>query len=125
MSAAKRRSDVPVMQPADSMSDLFNGALLDSSVSDQMSLINFDETDYDLVGALAEWGTNMALPNFDSSQSTPISSQETSHSPFVVLDSSQSSDEGSICYGMVSDHRICLSDLSDLGHDSPAIVAQR
>ena len=121
------------MQPADSLSDLFSGILLDSSVSNQMSLINLDEKYYDLDSELAQWGNNIALPNFDSSQSTPISSQETSHSPFVTPDSSQSTaesitsvaDEETICYGMVSGHCICLSDLFDLGHDSPAIAARR
>ena len=98
-----------------------------------MSLINLDETDYDLTSELAQWENHMALPNFDSSQSTPISSQETSHSSSVAPDSSQSraesatlvADEGTICYGMVSSHSICHPDPSDVGNDSPAIDAQR
>ncbi|RYP44409.1 hypothetical protein DL768_009111 [Monosporascus sp. mg162] len=103
-------SDVPVMQPADSLPDLFSGILLDPSVSNQMSLMDLDETNYNLDGALAEWGENMASPNsFDSSQLTPISSQETSHSPSLAPESSQSraesatsaEDEETICYGML------------------------
>jgi hypothetical protein len=121
------------MQPANSLPDLFSGILLDPSVGNQMSLINLDETNYNLASALTEWGNNMALPDFYPSQSTPISFQETSHSPSVAPDSIQSTaepvtstdDEETICYGMVSDHHIGLSDLSDLGRDSPALAAQR
>ncbi|RYP37143.1 hypothetical protein DL767_003097 [Monosporascus sp. MG133] len=103
-------SDVPVMQPADSLPDLFSGILCDASVSNQMSLMNLDETNYNLDGALAEWGESMASPNsFDSSQLTPISSRETSHSPSLAPESNQSraesatsaEDEETICYGML------------------------
>ena len=108
--------NVPVMQPADSLPELFSGILLHPTVGNQMSLINLDETDYNLASALTEWGNNMALPNF-------YPSQETSHSPSVAPDSIQSiaesvtstDDEETICYGMVSDHHIGLTDLSDLG----------
>ena len=121
------------MQPADSLPDLFSGILLDPSISNQMSLTNFDDTDYNLASALTEWENNLALPNLDSSQLTPISSQEISHSPSVAPESSQSRAESAasadgeetVCYGMVSGYCIRLSDLSDLGHDSPALAAQR
>ncbi|RYO92417.1 hypothetical protein DL762_001697 [Monosporascus cannonballus] len=103
-------SDVPVMQPANSVPDLFSGILLDPSVSNQMSLMNLDEANYNLAGALAEWGEDMASPNsFDSFKLTPISSQETSHSPSLAPESSRSraesatsaEDEETICYGML------------------------
>lgn len=107
------------MQLADSPPDLFSGILLDPSVSNQMSLITLDETDYNLASALTEWGNNMALPDFYPSQPTAISSQETSPSPSVAPYAIQSTaesitstgDEETICYGMVSDHHTGLSDL--------------
>ena len=125
--------NVPVMQPANPLPDLFSGILLHPSAGNQMSLINLDETDYNLASAILEWGNNMALPNYHPSQSTPISSQETSNSPSVAPDSTQSraesvtstDDEETICYGMVSDHHIGLSagDLSNWGRDSSALAA--
>ena len=116
------------MQLGDSLPDVFSGILLDPSVSNQTSLMNIDEIDYDIDSALAEWENNMTLPNFDSSQSSPISSQETSQRLSVAPESSQSradlvtsaDDEETICYGMVSGLCICLSDtsgLSNLGHN--------
>jgi hypothetical protein len=62
--ATKQPSDVPVMQPADSLPDLFSGILFDPSVSNQMSLMNFDEPDYNLAGALTEWENNIPAPRF-------------------------------------------------------------
>lgn len=110
-------SEVPDLQPADSLPDLFSGIVFSPSVGNQMSLINLDETDYNLASALTEWGNNMALPDFYPSHSTPISSQETSHTPSVAPGSIQSTaesvtstdDEETICYGMVSDHHNGLS----------------
>ncbi|KAK4194237.1 putative DNA repair protein RAD5B [Triangularia verruculosa] len=97
------------MQPADSPADLFSGILFDPTVGNQMSLINQGETDYNLASALTEWGHNLVLPDPHPSQLTPISSQETSHSPSVAPDSIQSTaesvtstdDEEIICYGML------------------------
>lgn len=91
--------------------------LLDPSVSNQTSLMNLDEADYNLASELSEWGNSMALPNFDSSQLTPISFQENSPSPSVTPESTQlraksvtsADDEETICYGMVSGHCSCLS----------------
>ncbi|CZR69567.1 related to helicase-like transcription factor protein [Phialocephala subalpina] len=104
-------SDVPIMQPADSLPDLFSVILSEPSVSNQMSLMNLDEPAYNLTGALTEWENNIASPNsFDSSQLTPISSQETSHSLSLAPESSQSraesvtsakDEEETICYGML------------------------
>lgn len=105
-------SEVPdIMQPADSLPDLFSGILFSPSVGSQLSLIDLDETDYNLASALTEWGNNVALPDIYPSQSTPMSSQETSHSPSGAPDSIQltgesvtsTDDEETICYGMVSD----------------------
>lgn len=98
------------MQPVDSLPDLFSAILLDPSVSNQMSQTNLDETGYNIDGALAEWGNQMASPDsFDSSQLTPISSQQTSHSPSLAAESNQSraesvtsaEDEVTVCYGML------------------------
>ncbi|EAQ87599.1 hypothetical protein CHGG_04218 [Chaetomium globosum CBS 148.51] len=108
---AKRPSDFPDMQPAGPTPDLFSGILLDPNVGSQMSLINLDETDYNLASALTEWGDNMALPDLYPPQSTPISYQEISYSPSVVPNSIQSTgqsaistdDEETICYGMLHD----------------------
>ncbi|KAK1765014.1 SNF2 family N-terminal domain-containing protein [Phialemonium atrogriseum] len=80
-------SDIPVMQPANSLPDLFG--------------------DYNPTSELAEWGNSMALPNFDSSQLTPISFQENSPSPSITPESTQlraksvtsADDEETICYG--------------------------
>ncbi|RMZ91158.1 hypothetical protein DV736_g1622, partial [Chaetothyriales sp. CBS 134916] len=99
-------SNIPVMQLVDSGSDPGSGILFDSSASNQVSLINLDEVDYDMI---AEWGNNMVLQSFDLSQSTPISSQETSHPLSARSDSSKSRAEGAnsvaddetICYGML------------------------
>lgn len=120
--------NVPGMQAADSLPDLFSNILLHPSVGNQMSPIGLEETNYNLASALTEWGYNMAVPDFDLSQSTPISSQATSHSPSVAPDFIQSTaeygtstdDEETICFGMVSDHYVSLSDMSDLGRASSA-----
>lgn len=111
-STAKRPSDVPDMQLADSLPKAFSNILPDPSVGNQMSLINVHyHTEYDLDNALEEWRDNT---DFYPAESTPISYQETSHSPSVVTNSIQSTfesavstdDEESICYGMVSDHHM-------------------
>ncbi|KAI1422037.1 SNF2 family N-terminal domain-containing protein [Xylaria sp. FL1777] len=95
------------MQPAESLDHLFSDILLDPSISSQMSMMNLDEIDYNLDGALVEWGNS---PNwFDSSQLNPLSSWETSHSPSLAPEASQSRDESvalaeeeeTICYGML------------------------
>ncbi|KAK3898554.1 hypothetical protein C8A05DRAFT_37862 [Staphylotrichum tortipilum] len=101
--------NVPLMQLADSLPDLFSDILLHLSVGNQMSPIGLDETDYNLASALTEWGNTMALLDFYPSQSIPISSQATSHSPSVAPDSIQSTaesvtstdNEETICYGML------------------------
>ncbi|RYP79133.1 hypothetical protein DL771_000111 [Monosporascus sp. 5C6A] len=89
---------------------LFSAILRDQSVSNQMLQPNLDEAGYNIDGALAEWGNKMASPNsFDSSQLTPISSQQTSHSSSFAAESNQSraesvnsaEDEVTICYGML------------------------
>ncbi len=124
--------NVPGMQAADSPPDLFSDILLHPSVSNQM-LLGIEETDYNLASALTEWGNYMAVPDFYLSQSTLISSQATSHSPSIAPDSIQltaesvtsTDDEETICFGMVSDHHVSLSDLSDLGRASSALAAQR
>jgi hypothetical protein len=99
------------MQPMNSMTDVISDIFLDQSVGDQMLTLNINEQDYNLEGALLEWGHEMALSDSDFSGLTLSSSQEMSHSPSLTPESSQSRSEDiimvdnqeEICYGMVSD----------------------
>ncbi|KAM0263536.1 hypothetical protein ACHAQJ_001155 [Trichoderma viride] len=102
-------SDIPVMQPMDSITDVISGIFFDQSVGDQMSTLNINEQDYNLDGALLEWGNGIALSDSDFSGLAQVSSHEMSHSPSLTPESSQSrsedmfmtDDQEQICYGML------------------------
>lgn len=101
-----------------SISDLFGDILHDPTISSQMSLMNITGPDYNLDGALTEWGTSTQSPcSSDQLQLTPGPSQDRSYETSLTPGSSQPPDETAhtphggllddgetVCYGMVSTH---------------------
>lgn len=112
------------MQQSDSLPDLFSEILLDPSVGSQMMSTNLNDTsDYNIDGALTEWGSGVALSDSDFSQLIPDSSQDSSNLSSLTPESSQSmthnvpaaDDNEIICYGMVSGYPIYCA-FSNSGH---------
>ncbi|KAL6904139.1 SNF2 family N-terminal domain-containing protein [Trichoderma evansii] len=103
-------SDIPILQPMNSMEDLFDGMLLDPT-GEQISTSNtyINEHSYSVDGALLEWGNEIVLSDTDYPGSAQFSSQETSQLSSLSPDSSQSrsddiimlNDQDEICYGML------------------------
>ncbi|KAL7942560.1 SNF2 family N-terminal domain-containing protein [Trichoderma barbatum] len=105
-SYANPLSDDPVIQPGDSLPEMFGNILLGPNSASQMPTLDLNEIEY-MDDALMSWGNDMLLSDSDFSQSLPLSSQETSHSPSLISESSDSrtedtisvSNNGTICYG--------------------------
>lgn len=100
---------MPIMQPMNSIEDVFNGMLLDPT-GEQMSTFNINEHPFSMDEALVDWRNEYVLSDTEYSRSAQFSSQETSQLSSSSPESSQSrsediilvNDQDEICYGMVS-----------------------
>lgn len=115
-------SDVPIIQQADSLPEVFSNLLVDPNLAPSM---NFNDLDFNLDDALTDWSNDMLLSGSDLSPLGPPSSQEVSHSPSVASEAGQPriedvssifnnevADNEIICYGMVSHYNFCQKSTS-------------
>ncbi|KAL6818335.1 SNF2 family N-terminal domain-containing protein [Trichoderma sp. SZMC 28013] len=115
-------SDVPIIQQADSLPEVFSNLLVDPNLAPSM---NFNDLDFNLDDALTDWSNDMLLSGSDLSPLGPPSSQEVSHSPSVASEAGQPriedvssifnnevADNEIICYGML--HNVDVKLLGDM-----------
>lgn len=103
------RSDMPVMQHAETLPESFSSNMFDPSIGDQMMTLNVSETTFDWATAIEGLGDGLFVSDSYDPQWMPSSLEDASHSP------SQESSSGTeytpplgendiVCFGMVSYH---------------------
>ncbi|OTA02518.1 hypothetical protein A9Z42_0029100 [Trichoderma parareesei] len=86
-------SDIPVMQHAETLPELFGNILLDPSIGDQMTSLNVNETAYDLDGAFEDWGKGLLESDSYIPQWMPPSLEDDSQPPSLTPQSSSPTED--------------------------------
>ncbi|KAH0491045.1 hypothetical protein TgHK011_002491 [Trichoderma gracile] len=101
-------SDIPVIQHAETLPELFGNILLDPSIGDQMTSLDVNETTYDLDGAIEDWGNGLFESDSYIPQWMPPSSEDDSQSPSITPQSSLGTEDipsvdehHTVCFGML------------------------